>query len=136
MWKCPKCGRSFKRQNQSHYCIQVPVTIDEYILSQPEAIRPYLNQIRDTLREALPEAEEKISWGMPTYWAGRNIIHFAAARKHIGLYPGEEAVKMFSEQLAAYTTGKGTIQLQYNQLLPLELIAEIAKWSCETDEID
>ena len=88
MWKCPKCGRSFKNQNQDHYCGKAPETIDEYITSQPEEAQPYLNQVREAIRAALPEAQERISWSMPTYWKGRNIIHFAGFKKHIGLYPG------------------------------------------------
>ena len=66
---------------------------------------------------------------MPTYWKKRNIIHFAAFKKHIGLYPGPEAVEAFAERLTEYKTNKGSIQLPYSKPLPLELIAEIAKWS-------
>ena len=63
-------------------------------------------------------------------WKGRNLIQFAAAKKHIGLYPGPEAVEAFAGRLTEYKTSKGTIQLPYNKPFPLELIAEIAKW-CE-----
>ena len=90
MWKCPKCGRCFSREDQDHYCGKVE-TIDQYIEEQDEYARPYLNEVRQILRAALPEAQEKISWSMPTYWKGRNIIHFAASKKHLGLYPGGEA---------------------------------------------
>ena len=92
MWKCPKCGREFARENQSHSCGEKPLTVDEYIARQPDGVRPELLQVRDALRAALPNAEERISWGMPTYWQGRNLIHFAANKHHIGLYPGAEAV--------------------------------------------
>ena len=71
-WKCPKCGREFSRQDQSHYC-EKPKTIDEYILSQDENIRPKLNEVREILRSAIPDAEERISWSMPTYWQGQNL---------------------------------------------------------------
>ena len=127
-WVCPKCGRSFKNVNQNHYCGKAPISIEEYILSQPEEIQPYLRQVNAVIRGSLPEAKEKISWGMPTYWKGRNLIQFAAAKKHIGLYPGAEAVGVFSERLANYKTSKGTIQFPYSKPLPLELIAEITKW--------
>ena len=92
MWKCPKCGRSFKREEQSHYCGKAPATIDEYINSQDEVIRDQLQCVREAIRDELPNATEKISWSMPTYWQGHNIIHFAAQKKHIGLYPGGGAV--------------------------------------------
>ena len=73
MWKCPKCGRTFQRQEQSHYCGKAPDTIDEYIAAQPEEARPYLNQVRDAICAALPDAQERLSWSMPTFWKKHNI---------------------------------------------------------------
>ncbi|MBQ4303209.1 MAG: DUF1801 domain-containing protein, partial [Lachnospiraceae bacterium] len=67
MWKCPKCGRSFKKTDQPHYCGK-PSTIDEYIEGQDEELRPRLREVRQIIREAIPQAQEKISWSMPTYW--------------------------------------------------------------------
>lgn len=128
MWTCPKCGREFKNQNQDHYCGAAPKTIDEYIVGQPEKYQPYLKEVREAIRSALPEAEERISWSMPTYWKGHNIIHFACFQKHIGLYPGPEAVEKFREQLSDYKTSKGAIHLPYDKPLPVELIKAIAKW--------
>ena len=134
MWKCPKCGRSFKNENQGHYCGKAPETVDEYILAQDEAIRGHLESVRNVLRAALPDAVEKISWSMPTWWQGHNIIHFAAAKKHIGLYPGPEAVTFFAEKLdqAGCKYSKGSIQIPYSDELPLDLIAEIADWCRKT----
>ena len=134
MWKCPKCGRTFKNENQSHYCGKAPETVDEYILAQDEAIRGHLESVRNVLRASLPDAVEKISWSMPTYWQGHNIIHFAAAKKHIGLYPGPEAVTNFAEKLdqAGCRYSKGSIQIPYSDALPLDLIAEIADWCRKT----
>ncbi len=132
MWQCPKCGRAFRNINQDHYCGEAPKTVDEYLAVQPEDLRPLLNQVRDTIRAALPEAEERISWRMPTYWQQRNIIHFAAFKKHIGIYPGPEAMVHFAGPLAGYKTSKGAVQFPYEQPLPLPLIAEIAKWCFET----
>lgn len=132
MWQCPKCGRKFKNTNQSHFCGEPTITIDAYIAAQPETIQPLLNQVRDTLRTALPNAEERISWRMPTYWSKHNIIHFAAFKKHIGLYPGDKAIVHFSEKLTEFNTSKGTVQFPYNKPLPLQLIAEIAKWCYDT----
>lgn len=91
---------------------------------------PILRQLQKTIREAIPEAKEKISWSMPTFWKGRNLIQFAASQKHIGLYPGPEAVEAFADRLTTYSTSKGTIRLPLNQPMPLELIADIARW-CE-----
>ncbi len=112
---------------QDHNCDETPKVIEAYIEGQPEETRGYLYQVRDTLRKALPEAEECISWRMPTYWRKQNIIHFAGFKKHIGLYPGDKAVAHFAEKLTEYKTSKGAIQFPYNKPLPLSLIAEIAK---------
>ena len=84
--------------------------------------------MRQILRNAIPDAQEKISWSMPTYWKGVNIIHFAASKKHIGLYPGEEAPVAFAQQLSGYDVSKGTIRIPYRKALPKELIADIARW--------
>ena len=127
MWKCPKCGGEFKNQNQGHYCVK-PETIDQYIEFQDETVRLYLKAVRDTIRSAIPEAQEKISWSMPTFWKKWNLIQFAASKNHIGLYPGPEAVEAFQNQLTDYDTSKGTIRLPYREPLPLKLIADIAKW--------
>uniref|UniRef100_UPI00351CCC85 iron chaperone n=1 Tax=uncultured Oscillibacter sp. TaxID=876091 RepID=UPI00351CCC85 len=99
MWVCPKCGRSFKNAEQSHYCGEPPATIEEYIAAQPEAAREYLRQVNAAIRASVPEARKKISWSMPTYWKGRNLIQFAAFKRHIGLYPGPEAVEAFAGRL-------------------------------------
>lgn len=61
MWKCPKCGREFKNTEQDHFCVN-PNCIDEYIVAQPEDVRPLMQSIRETIRTAAPEATEKISW--------------------------------------------------------------------------
>ena len=132
MWKCPKCGRTFKNTNQDHYCGEPPKTIEEYIKRQPEQVQPCLRQVNTAIQSAIPTAQEKISWSMPTYWKKHNLIQFAAFKKHIGLYPGPEAVEAFADKLTQYHTSKGAIQLPYDQPLPLELIAEIARW-CEKE---
>ena len=128
MWKCPKCGREFARENQSHSCGEKPLTVDEYIARQPDGVRPELLQVRDALRAALPNAEERISWGMPTYWQGRNLIHFPANRRRIGLYPVAEAVAhVASEWDGTYAYSRGSIRIPYGQV-DVDLIARIAAW--------
>ncbi len=111
------------------------MTIREYISMQDAAVQPRLNAVYDAIRAAVPEAEERTSWGMPTFWKGRNIIHFAAAKNHIGLYPGSEAVEAFAARLTDFRTSKGAIRLPNDRELPLELIAEIARWSFEKNSI-
>lgn len=128
LWKCPKCGRTFKNRNQDHYCGEAPKTIEEYISRQPEQARDYLRRMNEVIKAALPDAVEKISWSMPTYWKKYNLIQFAAFKKHVGLYPGPQAVEAFADRLAEYKTSKGAIQFPYDRELPLELIREIAQW--------
>ena len=130
MWKCPKCGREFKNQNQEHYCIK-PKNIDEYIASQDEQVQSRLQAMREAIHSAIPKAQERISWSMPTFWDGCNVIQFAASKHHIGLYPGSEAVECFQDRLVDYETSKGTIRLPHHKPLPLELIGDIAKWCWE-----
>ena len=130
MWKCPKCGREFSRQAQDHYCVK-PQNIDEYIAAQNKAIQARLQEVRSLIRAAIPDAEERISWSMPTYWKGRNLIHFAASKKHLGLYPGDEAVAHFADELKNYDVSKGTIRFPYTSELPAELIQRIASWCYE-----
>ncbi len=133
MWTCPKCHKQFKNINQSHYCGEKPRTVEEYILSQDEEKRGDLFEMREILREALPDAQERISWSMPTYWKKRNLCHFAAAKKHIGFYPGDKAVEEFSQELAGYDTSKGTIRIPYGKI-DRDLITRIARW-CESNNV-
>ncbi|WP_415980932.1 iron chaperone [Faecalicoccus pleomorphus] len=106
-------------------------TIQEYIDSQEPIKREYLYQIEIILQEVLKDAQKRISWGMPTFWKDRNIIHFAAAKTHIGLYPGPKAIEIFEKELQDYSTSKGTIRIPYKNPLPKELIQKIALWCYE-----
>ena len=132
IWKCLKYGRTFKNTNQDHYCGEAPKTIEEYIERQPEQAQTFLRQVNSTIKSAIPDALQKISWSMPTYWKKHNLIQFAAFKKHIGLYPGPEAVNTFADRLKEYKTSKGAIQFPYDKPLPLDLIEAIAKW-CEKE---
>lgn len=127
MWKCPKCGRVFENTEQNHSCVKQD-SIDEYIAAQAEDVQPVLQRIRETIRAAAPEATEKISWQMPTFWQGENLIHFAAFKKHIGLYPGGEATTEFADRLSGYKTSKGAIQLPLGKPIDYELITDIVLW--------
>lgn len=130
MWKCPQCGRQFENAEQSHFCGEIN-TIDDYIGSQPAEVQPLLQAIRETIHAAAPHATEKISWQMPTFWQGENIVHFAAFKTHIGVYPGGEAVGVFAERLTGYQTSKGSIRFPLNQPIDHRLIADIVGWRVE-----
>ena len=137
MWTCPNCGREFKRTNQSHYCGKAPVSIDEYILKQENDIQPALVCLRNTIRDAIPEAEETIAWSTPTWKKnGNSIIRFAVSKNHIGVYVTEEAISFFEDRLTGFETYKGVIRLKLNQEIPISLISDIAKWCFIKEQID
>jgi uncharacterized protein YdhG (YjbR/CyaY superfamily) len=127
MYLCPKCGREFENENQNHFCTKIN-TIDEYIAAQNEEVQPLLRKIREVIRVSAPKATEKMSWQMPTFRQGENLIHFAAFKKHISIFPGGEATDFFAEKLTGYKTSKGTIQFPFNKPIDYDLIAEITRW--------
>lgn len=103
-------------------------SIDEYIASFPEDIQNILNDIRATIRAAAPEATEKISYQMPTFFLNGNLVHFAAFKTHVGFYPTPSGIDEFKAELSKYKGGKGSIQFPIDQPVPLDLIAKIVKY--------
>lgn len=106
-------------------------TVDAYIAQFPPERREIMAQIRQTIRENAPEAEERIRWEMPTYWQRENLVHFANGKHHIGFYPGPDAIIAFADKLADYKTSKGAVQLPLAKPIPYDLIAEITRWRVE-----
>ena len=105
-----------------------PTTIDEYIKGFPDNIQNLLQQVRKTISSAAPEAEEAISYAIPTFKLNGNLVHFAAFKNHIGFYPAPTGLKEFAKDLAPYAQGKGSAQFPLDQPLPLELITKIVKY--------
>ena len=105
------------------------MTIDDYILAQEEASQPVLQAVCAVIRAHVGEAQERMSWQMPTWWRRHNLIHFAAQKKHVGIYPGPEAVEEFLPELdeKGYRHSKGAIQMPYDKVDP-ELLGRIAAW--------
>ena len=108
-----------------------PANIDEYIAFFPEETQRLLEELRQTIRKAAPEAEEAISYQMPTFKLNGNLVHFAAFKNHIGFYPAPAGIEAFKEPLAAFKGAKGSIQFPINQPLPLGLITDIVKYRVE-----
>lgn len=131
MWKCENCGREFTKTDQHHFCGKSPTTIDEYIEAQKYEVRAILTKVRETIRKEAPDAIEKISWQMPTYWQGENLIHFAAFKKHIGIYPGDLTLTPFIDRLEGYHFTKGAIQFPLDKPIDYNFIAEIARYRVE-----
>lgn len=107
--------------------------IDEYIMTCPEEHREKLSKLKEIIESVDLTMEQKLSWGMPTFKKKKFIIHFALAKKHIGLYAGSEAVEFFKEELKNYYTNKGTIRLPLNEELNVKLIQDIVRWNIEED---
>jgi uncharacterized protein YdhG (YjbR/CyaY superfamily) len=106
-------------------------SVDEYITSQPEAVQRVLQQVRSIIRKAVPEAEETISYGIPTYKLdGRYVLYFAGWKHHYSVYPSNERlVAAFKNDLAPYeVSGKGTIRFPLSEAIPVKLIEGIAKF--------
>jgi len=100
-------------------------SIDEYIASFPADVQERLRQMRAAIREAAPEAQEKISYQMPTFFLQGNLVHFAAFKNHIGFYPAPRGIEAFKDELAAYEGAKGSVQFPLDQPLPLDLVRRI-----------
>ena len=132
MWICPKCGREFKRRNQSHYCGEPPKTVEDYILQQEEEVQSYLWLLHQTILRALPDAKERIAWSMPSYDLKEPIVQFSAFKNHVSLYAGADAIQYFEEKLQGYVCKKSAIYLNYDQPLPEGLITEIVKWCADS----
>lgn len=102
-------------------------TVDEYIQTFPEDVRSVLETLRQTIKEEIPEAEETISYNMPTYKLnGSYVVYFAGWKKHVSMYPFSSEMEASMEEASTYkTSGKGTIQFPINQPLPLPFIRKI-----------
>lgn len=100
-------------------------SIDEYIQQQDEHVQGILQDVRQTIRAAAPDALEAISYQIPTFKYFGNLVHFAAFKQHIGFYPGAAGIEQFKDKLSAYKTSKGAVQFPLNAPVPHNLITEI-----------
>lgn len=103
-------------------------SIDDYIKSFPPGIQKLLQQVRTSIQKAAPEAEETIKYAMPTFMLNGNLVHFAAFKNHIGLYPTPNGIEAFKKELSVYKGAKGSVQFPLDQPMPLELIGKIVKY--------
>jgi uncharacterized protein YdhG (YjbR/CyaY superfamily) len=102
-------------------------SIDEYIAMFPLDVQEILRKMRQIIHEEAPDATEKISYQMPTFYLHGNLVHFAAYKNHIGFYPTPSGVSMFEKELAPYKTAKGSINFPLSEPMPYELIRAIVK---------
>ncbi len=105
-----------------------PSNIDEYIASFPRDVQAVLNEIRNTIRKAAPDADEALKYRIPTFVLHENLVHFAAFKNHIGFYPTPSGVEAFKQELSRYEGAKGSVQFPIDKPMPLKLIDRIVKF--------
>lgn len=103
-------------------------TIDQYKENFPKDVQAILEKVRKTIQKSAPDATETISYGIPTFKLNGNLVHFAAFEKHIGFYPGAEAIRVFEKEIKRFKHAKGSIQFPLEKAMPLLLIQKIVKF--------
>ena len=105
------------------------MSVDEYISRYPKEVQPILKNIREEIRKTAKDAEETISYGIPTYKLNKtNLVHFGAFKDHVGFFPTSSGVEYFKEELKNYKTSKGTVQFPLDKKIPYALIKKIVKF--------
>ncbi|MEZ0542137.1 iron chaperone [Fibrella arboris] len=105
-----------------------PKSVDEYLYDFPEAVQYLLEELRQAIREAAPEAVETISYQMPAFMLHGKLVYFAGYKNHIGFYPTASGITAFKDELSTYNCTKGTVQFPLDKPLPLDLITRIVKF--------
>ena len=108
---------------------------DEYISLFPPQVQLILQQLRQAIRDLVPEAEETISYGIPTFRLHGNLVHYAAYKNHIGFYPGAAGIEIFKDKLARYKLSKGTVQFPIDEPIPFDLIREIVLFRVNQNQL-
>jgi uncharacterized protein YdhG (YjbR/CyaY superfamily) len=103
-------------------------TIDEYIKKFPSEVQKLLEEMRETIHAAAPEAAEVISYGIPTFKLNGNLVHFGGFKDHIGFFPTSSGIAAFKKELAGYNVSKGTVQFPLEQPIPYGLVKKIVKF--------
>jgi uncharacterized protein YdhG (YjbR/CyaY superfamily) len=111
-----------------------PSSIDEYIAQFPANVQTIMNELRSVIKRAAPEAQERISYGMPGFYLNGMLVWFGGHKNHIGFYPTGEGVAAFKDELAGYKMSKGAVQFPLDQPIPYELIRKIVKYRLEANQ--
>ena len=105
-----------------------PGAIDNYISTFPTATRKALRQIRTAIKDAAPEAEEAIKYGVPTFVLNGNLVHFGGFKSHVGFFPGPSGITKFKDELSKYKGAKGSVQFPLDEPMPVALVTRIVKF--------
>jgi uncharacterized protein YdhG (YjbR/CyaY superfamily) len=108
--------------------VDKPENFERYFAAFPKETQIILQQLRETIHKAAPQATEKISYAMPTFFLHGNLVHFAAYQNHIGFYALPSGNEAFRNEISKYRSGKGSVQFPIDEPMPLELIAKIVQF--------
>jgi len=103
-------------------------SVDDYIANFPPEVQEILEQVRTTIRQAAPGAEETIKYRLPTFTLKGNLVHFGAFKTHIGFYPTPTGIDAFKDELSVYTGAKGSVQFPLEKPIPFDLIRRIVEF--------
>jgi uncharacterized protein YdhG (YjbR/CyaY superfamily) len=109
-------------------------TVDEYFTSLPSRSKKILKEVRKTIKQAVPKAEEVISYNMPAFKMNGILVWFAVHTEHVGFYPRPSAIFAFAKELEGYKMSKGAIQFPLDEPMPLKLISKIVKFRLKEDK--
>ncbi len=110
-------------------------SIDEYIAGFPKDVQAILKQMRAVIRAAAPDAKEKISYGIPTFYTTENLVHFAGYKHHVGFYPTSSGIEHFGKDLAGYELSRGTVRFPLDKPIPYDLVARITEFRVKESSV-
>ena len=107
---------------------KIPKNIDDYISGFDPTVQKTLNDLRSLIKSEVPEAAEKISYGLPTFYLDGNLIHFAAFKNHYSIFPAPRETVAFENELAPYRSGKGTLRFTFDEEIPWSLVKKVVRF--------
>jgi uncharacterized protein YdhG (YjbR/CyaY superfamily) len=109
-------------------------TVDEYFSALSPDAKNILKQVRNTIKQAAPQAPEVISYNMPAVKMHGILVYYAAHTEHIGFYPTASPIEVFKDELSTYKCSKGAIQFPIDKPMPLDLISKIVRFRVQQDQ--
>ncbi len=103
-------------------------TVDEYLSAFPATTKGILKELRKTIKQAAPQAEELISYNMPAFKLQGMLVYYAAHKEHIGFYPTPSGIEAFKKELSEYEMAKGSVKFPIDKPIPFDLISKIVKF--------
>lgn len=108
-----------------------PTSVEEYLVAFPDYVKTLLEELRQHIKNLLPEAEEKISYGIPSFFLHGPVVYYSGNKHHISIYPAPRDHPLFAEELTNYKGGKGTVQFPFNQPIPYDLVTRIVHFRAQ-----